>query len=69
MSKEQLTQHLNNFILKELKDEIMKFKWQFAVSKMKRHEVEQVILQNYDFFYISFKHEKEARSKKTEEEN
>lgn len=46
--KEQLKEHLKNFTVKELKSEIMKFKKQFAVSRMKRHLVELVILHNYE---------------------
>ena len=49
-NKNALKNHLKNFTVKELKQEVIKVKKEFQVSKLKRAEVEAVILKNYYLF-------------------
>ena len=46
----QLKNHLKNFTVKELKKEVLNIKKGFQVSKLKRAEVEKVILKNHQHF-------------------
>jgi len=46
----QLKNHLKNFTVKELKKEILNVKRDFQVSKLKRVDVEKVILKNHQHF-------------------
>lgn len=46
----QLKNHLKNFTVKELKKEVINVKKGFQVSKLKRAEVENVILKNPQHF-------------------
>ena len=47
---EQLKNHLKKFTVKELKKEVLKVKKDFQVSKLRRAEVEHVILSNHRLF-------------------
>lgn len=48
--KNALKNHLKNFTVKELKQEVIKVKKDFQVSKLKRAQVEAVILKNHYLF-------------------
>ena len=49
-NKNLLRNHLKNFTVKELKQEVVKVKKEFQVSKLKHAEVEAVILNYYYLF-------------------
>ena len=52
-STNELKTHLKKFTVKELKKEVMKVKKQFQVSKLKREDVERVILlYHQDFLHL-----------------
>ena len=52
-STNELKTHLKKFNVKELKKEVMKVKKQFQVSKLKREDVERVILlYHQDFLHL-----------------
>lgn len=50
MVTEQLKNHLKNFTVKELKKEVIAVKKGFQVSKLRRADVEKVILKNHQHF-------------------
>lgn len=50
VNKNALKNHLKNFTVKELKQEVVKVKKEFQVSKLKRAEVEAVIL-HYSYLF------------------
>ena len=53
ISTNELKTHLKKFTVKELKKEVMKVKKQFQVSKLKREDVERVILlYHQDFLHL-----------------
>ena len=59
----QLENHLKNFAVKELKKEVVNVKKGFQVSKLKRAEVEAVILLNYQNFIHLFEKTKVKKTK------
>ena len=50
VNRDKLKNHLKNFTVKELKKEVMNVKKGFQVSKLKRVDVENVILKNHLLF-------------------
>ena len=69
MVNEQLKNHLKNFTVKELKKEVIKVKKGFQVSKLKRADVENVILKNHQHFLHLLKKNKVKKPKQTAKDN
>ena len=61
-STNELKTHLKKFTVKELKKEVMKVKKQFQVSKLKREDVERVILLYHQDFLHLLKIDKKKKS-------
>lgn len=61
----QLKNHLKNFTVKELKKEVIDVKKGFQVSKLKRAEVENVILKNPQHFLHLLKKNRVKKTKPT----
>jgi len=64
-SLNELKTHLKKFTVKELKKEVMKVKKQFQVSKLKRVDVENVILKNHQHFLHLLEKNKVKKTKPT----
>jgi len=62
---DQLKNHLKNFTVKELKKEVINVKKGFQVSKLKRVDVENVILKNHLLFQHLLKKNKVKKTKPT----
>ena len=62
---DQLKSHLKNFTVKELKKEVLNVKKDFQVSKLKRAEVENVILINHQHFKHLLEKKKAKKTKPT----
>ena len=69
MVNEQLKNHLKNFTVKELKKEVIKVKKGFQVSKVRRADVEKVILKNHQHFLHLLKKNKVKKPKQTAKDN
>ena len=69
MVNEQLKNHLKNFTVKELKKEVIKVKKGFQVSKLRRADVEKVILKNHQHFLHLLKKNKVKKPKQTAKDN
>ena len=69
MVNEQLKNHLKNFTVKELKKEVIKVKKGFQVSKLRRADVEKVILKNHQHFLHLLKKNKVKKPKQTVKDN
>ena len=65
MVNQQLKNHLKNFTVKELKKEVINVKKGFQVSKLKRVDVENVILKNHQHFLHLLKKNKVKKTKQT----
>ena len=65
MVNEQLKNHLKNFTVKELKKEVIAVKKGFQVSKLRRADVENVILKNHQHFLHLLKKNKVKKTKQT----
>lgn len=65
----QLKNHIKKFTVKELKKEIKNVKYTFQVSKLRRAEVEQVILKNYQYFTHLLQINKTKKSNKKAKQN
>ena len=63
MVNEQLKNHLKNFTVKELKKEVIAVKKGFQVSKLRRADVENVILKNHQHFLHLLKKNKVKKAK------
>ena len=63
MVNEQLKNHLKNFTVKELKKEVIAVKKGFQVSKLRRADVEKVILKNHQHFLHLLKKNKVKKAK------
>ena len=63
MVNEQLKNHLKNFTVKELKKEVIAVKKGFQVSKLRRADVENVILKNHQHFLHLLKKKKVKKAK------
>ena len=63
MVNEQLKNHLINFTVKELKKEVIAVKKGFQVSKLRRADVENVILKNHQHFLHLLKKNKVKKAK------
>ena len=63
MVNEQLKNHLKNFTVKELKKEVIAVKKGFQVSKLRRADVENVILKNHQHFLHLLKKNKVNKAK------
>ena len=63
MVNEQLKNHLKNFTVKELKKEVIAVKKGFQVSKLRRADVENVILKNNQHFLHLLKKNKVKKAK------
>jgi len=61
-STNELKNHLKHFTVKELKKEVMKVKKKFQVSKLKREDVERVILLYHQDFLHLLKIDKKKKS-------
>ena len=64
-NRDQLKNHLKNFTVKELKKEVINVKKGFQVSKLKRVDVENVILKNHQHFLHLLKKNKVKKTKQT----
>ena len=62
---DQLKNHLKNFTVKELKQEVINVKKGFQVSKLKQVDVENVILKNHLLFQHLLKKNKVKKTKPT----
>ena len=62
-NRDQLKNHLKNFTVKELKKEVMNVKKGFQVSKLKRVDLEDVILKNHQHFLHLLKKNKVKKTK------
>ena len=69
MVNEQLKNHLKNFTVKELKKEVIKVKKGFQVSKLRRADVEKVIIKNHQHFLHLLKKNKVKKPKQTVKDN
>ena len=69
MVNQQLKNHLKNFTVKELKKEVINVKKGFQVSKLKRVDVENVILKNHQHFLHLLKKNKVKKTKQTMKDN
>ena len=65
----ELKNHLKNFTVKELKKEVLNVKKDFQVSKLKRAEVEQVILKNHQHFMHLLKKKQGEENRIDKEKN
>lgn len=65
MVNEQLKNHLKNFTVKELKKEALAVKKGFQVSKLKRVDVENIILKNHQHFLHLLEKNKVKKKGKT----
>ena len=65
MVNQQLKNHLKNVTVKELKKEVINVKKGFQVSKLKRVDVENVILKNHQHFLHLLKKNKVKKTKQT----
>ena len=67
----ELKMHLKNFTVKELKKEVINVKKGFQVSKLRRADVENVILKNHQYFLHLLKKNKplEKKPKPTAKDN
>ena len=65
MVNQQLKNHLKNFTVKELKKEVINVKKGFQVSKLRRADVEKVILKNHQHFLHLLKKNKVKKTKQT----
>ena len=65
MVNQQLKNHLKNFTVKELKKEVINVKKGFQVSKLRRVDVENVILKNHQHFLHLLKKNKVKKTKQT----
>ena len=65
MVNQQLKNHLKNFTVKELKKKVINVKKGFQVSKLKRVDVENVILKNHQHFLHLLKKNKVKKTKQT----
>ena len=63
MVNQQLKNHLKNFTVKELKKEVIAVKKGFQVSKLRRADVENVILKNHQHFLHLLKKNKVKKAK------
>ena len=63
MVNQQLKNHLKNFTVKELKKEVIAVKKGFQVSKLRRADVENVILKNHQYFLHLLKKNKVNKAK------
>ena len=63
MVNEQLKNHLKNFTVKELKKEVIAVKKGFQVSKLRRADVENVLLKNHQHFLRLLKKKKVKKAK------
>ena len=63
MVNEQLKNHLKNFTVKELKKEVIAVKKDFQVSKLRRADIEKVILKNHQHFLHLLKKNKVKKAK------
>ena len=62
--RSKLKEHLKKFTVKELKAEVLKVKKGFQVSKLKRDEVINIIIENpWHFFHLVAK-KKNVKSKR-----
>ena len=69
MVNQQLKNHLKNFTVKELKKEVINVKKGFQVSKLRRADVEKVILKNHQHFLHLLKKNKVKKPKQTVKDN
>jgi len=65
VNHDQLKNHLKNFTVKELKKEVLNVKQGFQVSKLKRVDVENVILKNHQHFLHLLEKNKVKKTKPT----
>ena len=65
----QLKNHLKNFTVKELKKEVLNIKKGFQVSKLKRAEVEKVILKNHQHYIHLLKKKQGEENQSIHEKN
>ena len=63
MVNEQLKNHLKNFTVKELKKEVIAVKKDFQASKLRRADVEKIILKNHQHFLHLLKKNKVKKAK------
>ena len=61
----KLKNHLKNFTVKELKKEVLNIKKWFQVSKLKRAEVEKVIINHHQDFMHLLQKNKVKKTKST----